>query len=210
VNAELKILICRPCQRGINSSAEGVLRHLERYHCQRGKTIQKACPTLKPSFREELRCYEFSDPSVIKEQPPGRPAIPEIRVFQGYFCPVEMDQGVQCSRTFRVASSLYEHVKKHHPSLAQRPTLSDLEHYACECQTIYLNPVHYFRVRPGSLLGSNSRVESLVNPYSVLLQCGNTKPSFPHTPEAITLEELPSLLRATRWDLFIGSYRENP
>ena len=53
-------------------------------------------------------------------------------------------------------------------------------------------------------------MESLVDPYLVFLQCSNTKPSFLHTPEAITLEELPSLLRATRWDIFIGSYGENP
>ena len=210
MNTELGILICQPCQRGINSSAEGVLKHLEKYHCQRGKTIQKACPTLKSSFEEVLECYEFSDPSAIKEQLPDRPAIPGIQVFQGYFCPVEMDKGVQCLRAFRVVGSLYEHVKKHHSSLVQRPKQSELGHYTCECQTIYSNPVKYFRVRAGSLLGSKSRVESSVNPYSVFLQCGNTKPSFPHTPEAITLEELPSLLRATRWDIFIGDHRENP
>lgn len=210
MNTELKILVCRPCQRSINSSAKGVLRHLEKYHCQRGKTIQKACPTLKSSLEEELKCHEFSDPSAIKEQLPGRPAIPEIQVFQGYFCPVEVDEGVQCSRTFRVARSLYEHVIKHHSSLAQRPKLSELENYTCECQTICSNPVWYFMVRAGSLLGSSNRVESSVNPYSVFLHGGNTKPSFPHAPEEITLEELPSLLRATRWDIFIGSHRENP
>lgn len=210
MNTELKILICRPCQRGINSSAGGVLKHLEKYHSQRGKTIQKAHPTLKSSFVEELKHYEFSDPSAVRTQPPDRPAIPEIKVFHGYFCPVEINRGVQCLRAFRAVSSLYEHVKNRHPSLVQRPKLSELEHYTCECQTIYSNPVQYFRVRVGSLLGSNNRVESLVNPYSVFLQCGNTKPSFPHTPEKISLEELPSLLRATRWDIFIGSHRENP
>jgi hypothetical protein len=189
---------------GIKPQAKSILNHLEKYHCRRGRTIRKTYPTLEAGFDRELRCLELAEPDIAKDQPPNRPAIAGLQVFPGYSCPVKKE-GILCLRTFRKVGTLYEHVRKEHHGVSRQFPKSRLSQCHCECQTIYRRPIQYFKVKTGLLPGGQA------SPYSVFLQGHNTDiPSFPHTPEPIRMEELPSLLRATRWDIFVGPYRNSP
>lgn len=207
VNPELKVIICRSCMQGIKPQAESIVNHLEKYHRRRGKKIRGTFPTLQARLDEELKHLELAEPDLVMDQPPDRPAIPGLQVFPGHFCPI--DEGMPCSRTFRKVATLYEHIKREHPGLSQKYTKLQLGQYQCDCQTIFPRPmVRYFKVRSGLLSGATG---GRLDPYTVFVQGKTTGiPSLPDTPEPIRMEELPSLLRATRWDIFVGRYRNNP
>jgi hypothetical protein len=208
LDAELKILVCFSCKQGIKSEPEKIVCHLQALHSKKGQPIKTKHPNLLSDLEHHLRGFHFARPSSVRHQPAGRAPIPGVEIYGGYYCPATLEDGTKCSRAYPEVSTLYEHVKKAHEA-GNRRNKTELEKYPCDCQTIFRgNARRYFRVKTG-LLGLEDGPENSVNPYSVFVGDGsNETNSDPKVIEKLRNEELPSLLRATQWHVFLGERRK--
>ena len=207
VDKKVRVLVCRTCWQGVCPHPSTIINHVQG-HAPRGHRILSKRPTLFSELRKILEELQLAEAARVRFQPPDRAPIPGIEVHTGYYCPVVLEDGTKCRRAYRKTDSLYQHLKDTHRTAAVRPKKADLSHYDCNCQTIFLgNLIRYFKVITGL-----SGLEQAVNPYSVFVQSASDEiPSSSTVLEGeLKTRELPSLLRITKWHLFVNGYREDP
>ena len=208
VNHELKILVCWTCRRGIWPAPERIMSHLESHHSLKGQTVKKQNPNLLSKLQSGLAGFPFSTPGEIRRQPAGRAAIPGIKVSPGFYCPLLTDGGATCQAAYLTSSSLHQHCKTAHAKDKGRLTSKTAQNHPCDCQTIYKGDTRrYFRVKTGLM---EDVPENSVNPYSVMMRDLASFTPKVSAIEEFKVEELPSLLRATEWHLFVQNYRKDP
>lgn len=208
VNMELKILICWTCKHGIHPSPQRIMNHLQAKHIRKGKTMRKQHPDLQSRLEVALSGYHLPEPRVIMLQPTDTAPIPGITVHPGFYCPMKLPDGTTCCRTYRQESSLADHLKKTHIECSSKPNAKEVSNYSCNCQTIFTNPVRYFRVKTGR----REKPENYPNVYTafILEELPKLPTKSTMSIERLKNEDLPSLLRGTQWHLYISNYRHNP
>jgi hypothetical protein len=204
------MLICSTCRQALDPTPKFVINHFNEKHCEKGKTIERLRPGLGKSLQEALGAITFADPREIRHQPHDQPPIPGIHVGNGFYCPMTKSDGQPCIYTAGKTSSIDTHIKRTHQGDKSRPQVKDLENYPCCYQTLFTgNLKRFFRVRTG-LTGLMTHPEGSHNPYSAFILQAKTALSPDFHPEPIKDDELPSLLRATRWNTFLEPYRKCP
>ena len=163
-------------------------------------------PDLEGSLEQILSSYPFETLNAVKQQPPGRALIPGIDIHDGFYCPVKLANGKQCSHVLLKHSSMVQHLKQH--QTVNKPKPGQVHNYPCDCQTISKSPRHYFMVTsrlPGA-------PENHPNVYTAFIQeeLPNVPSKCTESLESLNREELPSLLRGTLWHEYIKDYRDDP
>jgi Orsellinic acid/F9775 biosynthesis cluster protein D len=210
VNEELKILICLTCRHGLESNHKLVIKHFTDHHCAKGQTIEKLQPGLSDRLRRVLDGMSFAIPAKVKNQPHDRAPIPWLQVRRGFYCPVVGPDGRLCLYTGGKVGTIATHLKTKHQGDQARPHVQDIESYPCDYQTLFTgNLRQFFRVKTG-LAGLEANSDPQRNPYLAFMRQVNATSSSEIHPEPINDDELPSLLRATRWNDFLWPYRKNP
>ena len=210
VNRELGILICLTCRHALDPNPKSVINHFNANHCAKGETIEKVHPGVSAALRDALDGIPFALPKEVRNQPHHRAPISGIQVRRGFYCPMAGSSGKQCLYTAGATSTVETHIKTKHQGDRSRPRVDDLEGYPCDYQTLFTgNLRQYFQVRTG-LTGLEAHPDGHNNPYSAFMKQTNTTSSSDFHPEPIKDDELPSLLRATRWNVFVELYRKNP
>jgi hypothetical protein len=206
VDKEVRVLVCRTCLQGVYPYSSTIVNHAQN-HAPKGHRILSKRPTLFSELKKVLEEFQLAKAASVRFQPPNRAPIPGIEVHTGYYCSVLLEDGTKCLRAYRKTGSLYQHLKDTHRTAADRPRKADLSDYDCKCQTIFSgNLKRYFKVITGL-----SGLEQAVNPYSVFVQSASDEiPSSSKVLEQLKTRELPSLLRITKWHLFVDGYREDP
>jgi len=208
VNTELKILICMTCQHAISHEPKAVETHLSSKHLRKGRTLKKYLRDSPIQLEDALSAFDFVAPCKVKEQPDCRAPVLGIKVERGFYCPLLNEKRLPCLYTVGLTSSLETHLTRKHQGDPGRSDLPPLENFPCDYQTLFTgNNRHFFRVRTG--LGPETSLGGLQDPYSVFLRQMVHEPSDTYLPEPIKDAELPSLLRATRWNVFLDPYRGN-
>jgi len=210
VNRELGILIRLTCRHALDPNPKSVTNHFNANHCAKGETIEKVHPGLSTALCDALNGISFALPREVRNQPHHRAPISGIQVWRGFYCPMTDSSGKQCLYTAGATSTVETHIKTKHQGDRSRPHVNDLEGYPCDYQTLFTgNLRQYFQVRPG-LTGLEAHLDGYNNPYSVFTKQKSTASSSDFHPQPIKDDELSSPLRATRWNVFVEPYRNNP
>jgi len=210
VHSELKILICLTCRHALNPELKAVIKHFNSNHCMKGETIEKLHPGLSDRLDQTLEGFNFAPPKEARHQPPDRAPISGIKVRRGFYCPMKRSDGEPCIYPAGTTATIDTHIKNMHRGDMTRPSVDGLEEYPCDYQTLFTgNLRHHFRVRTG-LTGLETHPDGARNAYSVFMRQIDSTPSSGSHPEPIMYEELPSLLRGTRWNVFLEPYRNDP
>lgn len=210
VNRELQILICLTCQRALDPTPSRVINHFNDKHCAKGETVEKQHPGLPGRLEKDLRDIPLATPKMVRIQPHDRAPISGIQVETGFYCPMSLSKDQPCLYVAGRTTTMETHMKTKHPGDASRPRGKDLVAYPCDYQTLFTgNLKFYFRVRTG-LTGLEAHPDGPRNPYSVFVRTASKISPSEFRPEPIKDNELPSLLRATGWTVFLEPYRENP
>ena len=208
VNMELKILICMACQHAISHEPKAVETHFSSKHLRKGRTLKKYLRESPTQLEDALSAFDFVAPCKVKEQSDCRAPVPGIKVERGFYCPLLDEQGLPCLHTVGLTSSLETHLTQKHQGDSRRSDLSPLENFPCDHQTLFTGKHrHFFRVRTG--LGPGTNLGGSQDPYSIFVRQMVHEPPDAYLPEPIEDAELPNLLRATRWNVFLEPYRGN-
>jgi hypothetical protein len=202
VNVELKVLTCTVCLAGL--APDEWNGHLKAQHTAAFKSLKTQFPDEYKQLDVTMSGFDFEDPLKVREQIHGRAPVKGIQLHQGFICPV-MVNGSACSKVMGTENTFASHLSSTHPGSQKHLTPELRKRYICDYQTIFLGAHRrYFMVRTGTTQGSTA------GPYEVFL---NTfKSAIPRAAQSVELEtrELPSLLRVTRWDVFVAPFRESP
>jgi len=210
IDHELRTIICWTCGSGVGSQPSKIMSHLQSRHSRKGHTVARRYPELLQSLEKGLRGFKFSNSRTVKDQPADRAPVAGVKIHRGFYCPLlQTTDGKACLATFVKPQSVYEHCKRWHSKDKDRLKPTQVLDYPCDCQTIFKgNEKKYFRVKAGLL---DNVPEDSENPYSVIVRdMAAFIPRDLSATEELKREELPSLLRATEWHLFIEKYRRNP
>jgi len=210
VHRELKVLICLTCRHALNPTAKAVVSHFNSNHCMKGETIQKLYPGLSDRLHQTLDCSSFALPKDVREQPPDQAPISGIQVKRGFYCPMKKSDGKPCAYVGGTTATIETHINCEHKGVKNRPSVDTLKQYSCDYQSLFTgNLRHAFRVRTG-MTGIESHPDGANNPYSVFMRQMESMQPTDYRPEPMKYEELPSFLRATRWNVCLEPYRSNP
>ena len=207
VNTELKVLVCMTCEQAIPPGPKAVETHFNNKHLRKGRTMEKFLRGSRDELKNSLSTFKFAVPSEVKVQPDSRAPVPGIKVERGFYCPVaDETTGLQCLHTYGQTSSLETHIWTEHQGNRGHLDTLPLENYPCDYQTLFAgNLRHFFRVSTG--LSPGTKLGGSQDPYSTFIRQTASKPSDAYRPEPIKNAELPSLLRATKWNVFLEPYR---
>jgi hypothetical protein len=209
VDPGLKILICLTCRHALDPTPKAVIKHFDEKHRSRGKKLDKLYPGLSARLTKALECIDFAPPIKVRSPLHDQAPISGIQVSRGFYCPLTGMGRKPCLYISGAISTMHTHIKSKHQGDIPRPSVKDLEGCPCDYQTLFKGPLKkYFRVRTG-LTGLEAHPDGSRNPYSVFMRQPNTA-SPDIRPEPIKDDELPSLLRATRWNVFLEPYRKRP
>lgn len=210
MNSELKILICLTCRHALKPDLALVVSHFDSAHCGRGETVEKLYPGLPHKLSVALEKFDFASPKNVRVQPHDRAPISGIQVRRGFYCPLHCDDGKRCVVVTGETSTLESHIRTKHQGDKNRPRTDSLESFPCDYQTLFTGNLRYFfRVRTG-LTGLETHPDGPRNPYSAFMLQPRSEPFADSYLEPAKYDELPSFLRATRWNLWVEPYRRNP
>jgi hypothetical protein len=158
--------------------------------------MHKLKPGLCETLEKHLRGYPFAKPNKVREQTPLRSYIPEIRVYQGFWCNHEGDNG-RCHVTHRRLSSILQHLKKHKSSKASAEE--------CDCQTLFSCSLRrFFPVSDYRLRGSTLAYKHLMED-----QASKAKNPPKECVEPFRDGALPSLVKQAQWHSWVSKFRKN-
>lgn len=203
VNMELRVLTCTVCLTGLAPGEwEG---HLHEQHAGAFKTIKKNLPELYDNLAPSIAAFDLQNPDEVRNQRSGRAPVNGIQVHSGFYCPLLVN-GSPCDKISGKESTFSTHLSRDHAGSKRKPDPRQRLQYTCDYQTIFLGSRRrYFRVLTGVAEGFTGGSYELflrsfksATPYA---EQGNMEPET---------RDLPSLLRATHWDVFVGPFRKSP
>ena len=203
INVDIRVLTCTICCIGLVSNQW--IGHMENKHKLAFVNSKKKYPTEYTQVQDTLAQFDLGDPLQVKCRRPGQAPVRGIEIRSGYCCPVPVN-GTPCQHVTGTEASFTTHISTKHKGVATRSSLGDVKLYACDYQTIFEGSNRqYFLVQTGVALGPT------VGPYEIFLS--QNKSTIPHASQGgVELEthDLPSLLRVTHWDVFVGPFRKSP
>ena len=205
------ILICTACERAVLPTLVSALKHYKKEHCDTGETVEGLFPGLTDRLKLALEGHSFADPKVVRFQLPNQAPISGIKVHNGFSCPMKSElKEEQCWYVGGESGTIDTHIKNEHRGQNGRPAAKDLKDHTCSYQTLFNADLrHYFQVRTG-LADADSHMSGSLNAYSAFVRQMGSMPSPAPPPEPVRDNELPSLLRATSWNVFLEPYRTKP
>lgn len=203
VNEDVKVLICTICHIGIPPGDwKG---HLEHKHWAAVQQVRKTSPEYYEELPVAITHLGLRDPLEARQRHAGLAPVEGIKVKTGYYCPVQVG-GSPCHKVTGTPGSFTAHLSSDHKGASGKPVPADREKYACDYQTIFDGKHRrYFRVFTGLSQAPTT------GPYRAFLQ--QFKSSAHHAAQADAVSkthELSSLLRVTKWDVFVGPFRKSP
>ena len=201
VNTEVKVLTCTVCMTGLPPTEW--LGHLRGNHSKALKRLKRQFSAEFESMDTVISELRLASTEEAARQPPGRAPVEGIEVRIGFLCPV-VANGSVCGDVAGTLLSFNTHLSKHKDA-NKKPSMKEREGCTCDYQTIFAGKHRkLFRVHTG-----RSRA-SPVGPYELFLRGVNSATPHAVQTEPIQTRELPSLLRVTHWDVFVGPFRSSP
>jgi hypothetical protein len=202
-NKDVGVLVCTTCRIGL---------HPNEWHGHMEATHKIAFNQLRKAFNAEyhlllgaIEGLHPGDPLTVRDQMAGLAPVEGIRVRQGFYCPVQIDDGSMCDWVVGTMGTLNTHLSTVHKDVSGKPPASERQRYTCDYQTIFDGKhKRYFRVSTGCSRGSTGGT------YEAFLQ--RFKSSARHAAQTDELDTRgrPSMLRVTNWDIFVSPHRNNP
>ena len=202
VNIGLGVLTCTICCTGLVS--EEWTGHMLNKHKPAFTNSKKHFPTEFGEVKDILAKFNFGNPVEVRLQKSGQAPVKGIKVHTGFYCPV-MVGGSTCRAVMGTMSTFANHLSKAHKNAAGKPDPNQRSFYSCNYQTIFEGKYkQYFMVQAGLT------EEPTMGPYEMFIK--TYKPTLPYAAQNVEPEtrDLPSLLRVTHWDVFVGPFRKSP
>ena len=202
LNTEVNVLICTTCETGLIPTEW--MGHLKANHSKAFKQLKQQCPTEFENMPTTIAGFALSSPQEAAQQLSGRPPVEGIKIQTGFLCPVVVD-GSPCGGVAGTLSSFATHLSSKHTAADIKPSPDERTRHVCDYQTIFAGKhKRLFRIRTGF------RQALEIGPYELFLTGVKVVTPGAAQTEDIQTRELPSLLRVTHWDVFVGPFRHSP
>ena len=202
LNTEVNILICTTCKTGLIPTEW--MGHLKANHFKAFKRLKQQFPTEFENIPTTIAGFALLSPEEAAQQLSGRPPVKGIKIQTVFLCPVVVD-GSPCGGVAGTLSSFATHLSSKHKAAGINPPPDERTHHACDYQMIFARKhKRLFQIHTGFHWALE------IGPYELFLTGVRVVTPNATQTEDIQNQELPSLLKVTHWNIFVGPFCHSP